>query len=75
MHEFADCLWSLMVLSEIYEVDLEADPDELRNLIDTYPDVARELASELYRVCDPEVENRRAEEFIERQLLALDGVS
>jgi choline-sulfatase len=51
--------------------DLEADPDELRNLIDKAPQVARKLESELRRVCDPELENRRAEAFIEEQLLAV----
>lgn len=31
-HEFADCLWSILVLADAYEVDLEA---EFQKLIET----------------------------------------
>jgi choline-sulfatase len=48
--------------------DLEADPDELLDLSHACPDMAAQLEQELRRICDPDREHRRAEEFIERQL-------
>ena len=55
--------------------DLDSDPDELRNVCDRHPDVAAELEVELRRVCSPEKENDRAEQFIAAQLSAIDGES
>jgi len=55
--------------------DLEADPDELRDLSVVRPDVARRLEEELRRICSPEDEHRRAAELIERQLAAAGGMS
>ncbi len=52
--------------------DIDTDPDELKNLIDACPDIAGDLEKELRRICSPEVENDRAEEFINRQLAAAD---
>ena len=51
--------------------DLASDPDELHNLATAQPEVVRELERELHKVCSPAEENRRAEEFIARQLRAL----
>jgi choline-sulfatase len=51
--------------------DLEADPDELNNLSDKYPDIVRELEGELENICSPDEENIRAEQFIRRQLQAI----
>ena len=51
--------------------DLEADPDELRNLAPARPKVVDHLKKELHRICDPEKENGRAEEYAHRQLRAL----
>ncbi len=51
--------------------DLETDPDELRNLATSKSDVVRRMEKELRRICDPEKENRRAEEYAARQLRAI----
>lgn len=51
--------------------DLEKDPDELNNLAAGQPKVVKRLEAELRRICSPEEENRRAEEFTQRQLRAL----
>jgi len=48
--------------------DLDADPEELNNLFDACPDVARRLERELRKICSPEKENKRAEAFIQQQL-------
>ena len=48
--------------------DLHADPDELDDMATERPEIAAGLAAELARICDPEVEHQRAEDFIERQL-------
>jgi len=48
--------------------DLDADPDELTNLLDKHPNIAAELESELRAICSPEEENRRVEAFIKTQL-------
>jgi len=49
--------------------DLDADPDELVNVVSEYPDIQKELEEELRRICSPEEENRRAEEFVQKQLI------
>lgn len=51
--------------------DLDQDPDELNNLAASQPKVVKRLEAELRRICSPEEENRRAEEFTQRQLRAL----
>ena len=51
--------------------DLEKDPNELKNVADQQPGVASELEKDLRRICLPERENQRTEEFIERQLKAI----
>jgi choline-sulfatase len=53
--------------------DLEIDPDELNNLAGEYPDTLEELREELERICSPEAENIRAEQFIQKQLKAIGG--
>lgn len=50
---------------------LETDPNELQNLAEEYPDKATELEQDLRGICSPEVENQRAEEFIQKQLKAI----
>jgi choline-sulfatase len=55
--------------SQLY--NLVTDNQELINLYDTEARVAQELEQELQRICDPLVENNRAERFIEAQLAAL----
>lgn len=63
-------IWNALAPHQLF--DIEADPDELHNLADAEPDVVRCL-TELLRsdFCDPEVEQDRAEEFIQRQLKEL----
>jgi choline-sulfatase len=51
--------------------DLEADPDQVTNVLARHPDVARKLEGELRKICSPERENARAEEYIARQLKAM----
>jgi choline-sulfatase len=51
--------------------DLVSDPDELANLAPRRDDIAARLEKELRRICDPEKENRRAEEYAQRQLRAV----
>ncbi len=51
--------------------DLEADPEELVNLASKQTAVVRRLEQELRRICSPERENLRAEEYAQRQLSAL----
>lgn len=55
--------------------DLEADPDELHNRYDAKPDVAAGLEAELRRICSPEDEQDRAEQFIEQQLATIAAAS
>ena len=52
--------------------DLQADPDEVTNLAARRPDVARKLEGELRKICSPERENARAEDYIARQLKAME---
>ena len=48
--------------------DLEEDPDELKNLAESRPEIATRMETELRNICDPNAENDRAEAFIQRQL-------
>ena len=48
--------------------DLGSDPEELNNLFDTTQEKARELSKDLLEICDPEVENQKAEEFWQMQV-------
>lgn len=47
--------------------NLARDPDELENLHERQLAKAAELEKELYRICDPEAEDRKAHEFQARQ--------
>ncbi len=47
--------------------NLEDDPEELRNLFENKPRKASQLVADLYRLCSPNVESRRAHEFEEVQ--------
>ena len=51
--------------------DLDRDPDELQNVYGEFPAVASDLEGELRSICDPEMENDRADRFIEAQLAAM----
>ena len=51
--------------------DLAEDPDETENLAAARPDVVAELRLALGTICDPDLENRRAEGFIRGQLETL----
>jgi choline-sulfatase len=51
--------------------NLEMDPNELRNLAGEYPGKVSELEQDLRRICSPEMENQRAEDFIQKQLKAI----
>jgi choline-sulfatase len=51
--------------------DLEADPEEVTNLAARRPEVVRKLEGELRKICSPEQENARAENYIARQLKAM----
>jgi choline-sulfatase len=55
--------------------DLESDPEELTNLAKGRADVVRRIENELRRICDPEVENRRADEYARRQMRAIGRIS
>ena len=48
--------------------DLDNDPEELNNIIDANPTIASDLSTDLHSICDPQVENDRAEAFINAQL-------
>ncbi|MBI9021500.1 MAG: sulfatase-like hydrolase/transferase [Verrucomicrobia bacterium] len=52
--------------------NMAADPDELNNLVAANPDKAAELEAELRKICDPEKESRRADEFTDWQLSVLN---
>jgi choline-sulfatase len=47
--------------------DLEVDPRELNNLADQKPDIVKDLQSELRKICDPEMQNQKAVDFIRMQ--------
>ena len=51
--------------------DLATDPEELHNLADSKPELLKDLTQELHKFCDPELENKRAEEMIVKELAAL----
>ena len=51
--------------------NIEDDPDELHNLYTLHPDKSVEMEGELRRICDPELENERAADFIQNQIEAL----
>ena len=55
---------------QLYNID--ADRDELNNLAESEPDVVADVGKALRKVCDPDVENARADEHILRQQEALD---
>jgi choline-sulfatase len=48
--------------------DLESDPDEQHNLISVNPKMAGKLGGELEKICSPDVEEARADDFIGEQL-------
>lgn len=48
--------------------NLENDPDELNNIIEKRPEIYDELKQELLNFCSPEIESKKAEDFIEKQL-------
>jgi choline-sulfatase len=52
---------------------LEEDPEELRNVYVEYPEKAKELEEELRRFCSPEIENEKAHQFQQNQLLSMRG--
>ena len=51
--------------------DLASDPAELHNLAEQKPELRREMEEILRSICNPDEENRRAEEMIQKQLAAL----
>ena len=51
--------------------NIEDDPDELHNLYTLHPDKSVEMKGELRRICDPELENERAADFIQNQIEAI----
>jgi choline-sulfatase len=53
--------------------DIETDRDELVNRYDHEVDVVADLETELRAVCDPDVENQRADEHIEREQAAIEA--
>ncbi|HVX46171.1 MAG TPA: sulfatase-like hydrolase/transferase [Mycobacteriales bacterium] len=54
--------------------DLQDDPNELRNLAGEQPDRVAQLTELLRgRFCDPDLEQQRAEEFINEQLRAMEA--
>jgi len=48
--------------------NLREDPEELRNVWSTEPEIARDLERELRKICDPEAVNAAAHAFERRQL-------
>jgi choline-sulfatase len=48
--------------------NLRHDPDELVNLAEKEPTIVAEMNAELSKICSPELEHERAEQFIETQL-------
>lgn len=48
--------------------DLKNDPDELKDLSGTEPEIIKEMRAELITICSPDKEHERAEIFIENQL-------
>jgi choline-sulfatase len=66
--------WKYIFYSEASSqlFNLEDDPDELSNLAEIELDVVTDLDAELRKICSPEGENERAEQFIEMQLEAIE---
>lgn len=52
--------------------DMKKDPEELNNVADEYPNIAEDMERELHAICSPEKENTRAEQYIEKELAALE---
>lgn len=52
--------------------DLDEDPDELNNLAEAHSREATSMEKELREFCDPKREQKRAEQFIQRQLETLE---
>jgi len=52
--------------------NLDNDPEELDDIAPTNPDIVARLDAELRKICAPEHENDRAEQFINRQLEDLE---
>lgn len=48
--------------------NLEEDPEELHNLAEANSDRVRRMSGQLRRICDPELESRRAHAFEAKQL-------
>ncbi len=69
--------WKLIYYCEAENqlFNVTSDPDEQNNVVERFPEIAAELEGELRRICSPEDENRRAEEFIKHQLEAIDKMN
>ena len=48
--------------------NLKEDPDEINNIYKEKPKKVKELEKELRKICNPEVEYKRAKEFQEKQM-------
>ena len=57
--------------NQLFNIDV--DRDELVNRAESETDVAADLERELRQICDPDVENERADAFINRELAAIEG--
>jgi len=55
--------------------NIETDRDELHNCIEEEPEIAADLETELRKICDPEKENQRADEYTEKQLDAIQSAN
>ena len=56
--------------NQLFNIDV--DRDELVNRVDSETDVVADLEKELRQICDPDVENERADAFINRELAAIE---
>jgi choline-sulfatase len=61
-------LYHINAASQLFNI--ENDPEELVNLAGENKDITADMDFELRNICSPEFENRRAEQFIEKQLKA-----
>jgi choline-sulfatase len=59
-------IWYYDAPSQLF--NLKEDPDELKNLVSQIPDKVYEMDSHLREFCDPEKEQLRTEQFIQKQL-------
>jgi choline-sulfatase len=66
-------LWHHNAPSQLF--NLADDPDERHNLAKQQAGALEYLHGELLKICDPEKEHQRAEEFIEQQLQIIEGKS